>query len=131
MVYLLIFQASNNEYAFAYNNGFMGSDNKEEALKLLPDYDSYHAVDYTWSASVGLDWLTCRQSIGEFESFEEATKFLLVPYIGTDYGKWCGSRPGIKINPELIEEFETKIIQRVKLITEEFDPVKTKPFYEK
>lgn len=129
MTYLLLFQNSANEYSLAYENAFFGADNKEDALKLIPDnYNGYHAADKTWSTSAALDWITCRQHIVEFNDFAEVDSFLEKPYRGTNFGGWGSSRPGIAIDKEKYEELKKRIIKSTALITPEVNS--TKPFYE-
>jgi len=113
MVYLLAHLLSGDRKALAVIDGeFRGSENLEEAKKLIPNYNGYHAAGHTWSTSATLYWMSYHPCIVQFESLKEVEEALLDKKIIGESAAWGRAtytlvKPETKLNivfdPALID----------------------------
>ena len=78
MPYLLGFQIEGkNVLAIGDQNGFMGTDDAGEALKMLPDYQADHERSYTWSMSACMHWMQFSPRLFFFDDLDDIDQALL------------------------------------------------------
>lgn len=125
MIYLIAYRLSGGEQGLAINgNAFHGSENLEELKTLLPDYNRYHVVDSTWSASATIYWMQYRPCIIAVDSLDEIAEVLVDRKI-----RESSSIAGRAIYTLLKPEYKMKIAFDPKLIDDGID--NATPFYEK
>jgi hypothetical protein len=124
MIYLLAYKLANGNKALAINdnNAFIGTENLEDAKKLIPKWNGYHVVDMTWSASATLYWMAFHPHIVGFESMKEVEK-ILVDKKKIHERSFAGSVNYTLVNSEMNVIFDPKLIDR-----ETFETAK--PFWE-
>lgn len=125
MIYLLAITAEGKNYIVLNDdNSLTGTENLEEAMKMLPDFNSYHKADMTWSASATLFWLTFRPKIIQMNSLDDVEKAL-------DGNKMynLSAMQGYAKGALLKQDYVMDIVKEAPLIDENFN--KAKPFYEK
>lgn len=78
MIYLLAHKLSNGKQALAVgkDDNLVGTEDLEEAKKLIPNWNGYHVVDNTWSASATLYWMSYHPHIVSFNNIEEVAAVL-------------------------------------------------------
>lgn len=78
MIYLLAYKLANGKQALAVSNEntFVGSEDLEEAKKLVPNWNGYHVADLTWSTSATLYWVSFHPHIVAFNNLEEMIELL-------------------------------------------------------
>ncbi len=124
MLYLLAGTVENKNVLFlSKENTFMGSENLEEARKLLPDLNRYHKAGTTWSTTAALWWMTFKPKLIIFEGLQEVETALLDRRV-----KRHSNISGSITATDLKEDFIIKIQEECRLIDEGFDTAK--PFYE-
>jgi hypothetical protein len=78
MIYLLAYQLSDGTKALAVSDlVFVGSENLEEAKKLVPNWNGYHKADITWSASATLYYASFHPCIVAFNSYDDVDAILI------------------------------------------------------
>ena len=126
MEYLVVLKNGNGDYGFAcqITNGsasLAGSNNKEEALRQIPDnYNEKVELSGEWATSVGLHFISCQTHICEFESWDEVNKFVEKPLSTTVFGSSIArtERLGVAISKEMYEQLEGRIIKKTVLYDE-------------
>lgn len=112
MEYILGGTINDKEVLIVNKDGSLrGSDNFEEAEKLLPNMDEYHNRDYTWSASATIWWIQLQPKLFAFSSMEELSLYVENPKV-----KFTQGIAGSAHYVELIDNVKTKIIKSSKLI---------------
>lgn len=125
MIYLIAYRLVGGEQGLAINgNAFHGSENLEELKTLLPDYNRYHVVDNTWSASATIYWMQYRPCIIAVNSLDEIAEVLVDRKI-----QQSSSIAGRAIYTLLKPDYKMNIVYDSRLIDERVNTAK--PFYEK
>jgi hypothetical protein len=111
MIYLLAYKLANGNKALAINsdNAFMGTENLEDAKKLVPNWNGYHVASMTWSTSATLYWIAFHPHIVGFESMEEVEK-ILVDKKKIHERSFAGAATYTLVNSEMNVIFDPKLI---------------------
>lgn len=116
MIYLLAHQLSSGKKALAISkdNCFVGTEDLEQAKKLIPNWNGYHVAHRTWSTSATLYWMSYHPCIAAFKSMDDIEKVLQdgeERLIMNEHNIWGSARYTIiKDNAELNIVFDPKLI---------------------
>ena len=122
MIYIVGGKFNNIPFLIVTKDGhFQGSENLQEAIEQLPDFNGYHAAGYTWSCSATIFWMQFSPCLYSFANMDEV-KSLLVSEEVFSFRSFAGHVNGVKLNAA------PPIVQKSVLIDE--DVRHAKPFYE-
>jgi hypothetical protein len=125
MIYVVAGKIDNkNILLLGKDNSLTGSENLEEAKKLLPNFNGYHKAGTTWSTSASIYWMTFQPRLIQFTDMQEIESALLDRKI---HG--ITNISGSVIATYLKEEYPVNVVMECPLIDERVN--EAKPFYEK
>lgn len=129
MIYLLAYKLANGKQALAVSNEntFVGSEDLEEAKKLVPNWNGYHVADLTWSTSATLYWVSFHPHIVGFNNMDEMIELLpkgQESQITRESNIWGSARYVV-----IKEDAQLNVVFDPKLIDEGINTAK--PFWEK
>ncbi len=120
MIYLLAYQLPDGSKGLATTPEmtFVGSNDLEEAKKLVPNWNGYHKGGLTWSTSATLFYASFHPCIAQFDNYEQVFALLNIGEDGNSPIKnqsfaWGRARfTVLKDNSELNIIFDPKLIDK-------------------
>ena len=107
MALYLVAYTIDGQIVLAYNTqdkSFMGGKDSQAVIASLPNYNSYHNRDYTWSMSAAVHYINFSPLVVRFESLDDIDKHVHPDKMVYQKNSFAGSVAYVKLEDNYVPE---------------------------